>query len=189
MKIKTKAESVRFYEQGFFGNKGLTWETVADYLKSGYAGPVVLRYRDPGQGGGPCFYDLGDEYEVLQAVRYSEKRGYKVKHMWINAQMPDYAIEIQGEYWVGQDCSPVPEDLFRCSTEKVQMRPALTNVHQHVGRGVATEILKRKMTPKGWANFEWLRESFPGHIIEVSVYNEPVGLQRWNSVVWEVRSY
>jgi len=188
VKICSKAESVRLYESGFFGNKGLTWQTLADYYCSGYAGAVVLRYRDPVGGGGPCFYDLHGPEMVRKAVKVAKRRGYDEKHIWINAQMPDHAIVAQGEYWVAETYSLAP-DLFYCSDEKHQMRVALQTCSKHVSQVVADDVFRRHMTPAGWANFKWLREAFPGHVLEISLYNEPVGLLRWNSVVWEVRSY
>jgi hypothetical protein len=197
MQIKTKAESVTLYEQGFFGNKGLTWETVQDYYTSDYEGFVVLRYKDRSRGGGPCIYNLKGWYEVYQAVRHEiEVNGFEESKMWINAQMPDHAIAVQGEYWVAQDYTdgapgtrPIVTDMFRCSEAKLQMRDAVRDVHYHVSGYAAKELLRRRMCPRSWANFQWLLDAFPGHIIEVSVYDQAVGLQGWNSVVWEVRSY
>ena len=68
------------------------------------------------------------------------------------------------------------------------MRKALCN-GRHISRVAALDLLQRTMDYDSWSNFLWLRETFPGHVIELSVYSEPVGLLGWNSVVWEVRSY
>jgi hypothetical protein len=188
LRVKTKAESVRLYESGFFGNKGLTWQTVEDYVDSRFEGPVVLRYRDPDGGGGPCVYNLTGDFEVLQAVRYYLERGCRDDYMWINAQMPDHAIVVQGEYWTA-DMYGLAPDVFYCSDEKLQMRTALESSGRHITKGAALELLRRRMDLKSWCNFESIMEIFPGHVIEVSVYSQPVGLLGWNSVVWEVRSY
>ena len=188
MRIRTKAESVQLYESGFFGNKGLTWQSVQDYYRSGFEDFVVLRYRDKGFGGGPCLYNLCGDFEVYQAVKLLAAQGFAESRMWINAQMPDYAVVVQGEYLVGDD-GGVPEDVFFCSTEKRQMRPALDSTGRHIGRLAAMDLLQRSLDYDSWSNFLWLRETFPGHVIEISVYSQPVGLLGWNSVVWEVRSY
>ena len=45
MIVETKRQAYALYHHGKFGNKLRTWDTVRDFVYSGYSGLVTMRYK------------------------------------------------------------------------------------------------------------------------------------------------
>jgi hypothetical protein len=100
---------------------------------------------------------------------------------------PDHRLVVAGEY----HHDPLPDGSFRhffYSTACKPMRVALREDGQVASGLHATAILRHSMTERSWSDFEEIVLSYPGHVVEVSVYNHCLGdLPGRNALVWEVR--
>jgi hypothetical protein len=182
--VLTKEQNYRLWKGGAFGNKLRQWRTLDEWEKSGFAGQVVLRYLGSA-GGGFCKYNLRPG-EVDAVVEDWIKAGAERPKIMVNEAAPDRAVVLQGELWNGAD----PWNYFLYSTVRAHMRPALER-ESRVSKGLATELLLRStLTPSSYSDLGAVRERYPDHAIELSVYSIMVGdIPGRNTLIWEVRKY
>jgi hypothetical protein len=110
----------------------------------------------------------------------------------VNEAAPDGSMLIQGEYL--NDISVVGDKViwgwFLYSRAQPQMRQALAEAPERAHGLRADLLLRMAMTPSSYDDWLLLIERYPGHAIEVSVYDRCVGdIPGRNALVWEVRRY
>lgn len=179
--VRTKLANYQLWTSGAFGNRLRAWRSVEAWRASGFAGSVTMRYL--GLGGGPCEYDVPEAYVelVLDEWRFA---GWDTSLVMINESAPDESVVLQGEYLN----DPVPVLYF--STAKAKMRVALATEAKTISGYAARIAIESAMTPSSWADFEVLLETYPVHVLEVSVYCRNLGdISGRNALVWEVRAY
>lgn len=185
MKVATKADSYKLYEEGRFGNKLRTWGSLAEISGSGYAGRVVMRYK--GRAGGARYPKLGvhlTQKEAALNLLEWRRLGAVETEVAYNEAAPDERLLLQGEVTLSTEHI----SLF-WSDEKTTMRRALGKGKQWHGLR-ALLLLKTKLYPSSWADMEALFERFPDSVIEFSAYSTEVGsIKGRNAVIWEVRDY
>ena len=181
MKITSKPQGIALWTAGAFGNKLRTWPTLEACLASGYRGRVGLRYIDPRGGGTP--WEAHVPIDEL-ALRMLARRvcGLRDDLTLFCEEAPDHRLILNGEF----------SDLygFYCSNIKKPMRAALKEGGRWVSVAAGRLMLKHCMTPSSWSDFEALLEVYPEYVIELSVYDIPLGeLRGRNALIWEVRQY
>lgn len=179
-RITTKKQFYRLFHAGRFGNHSPMWDTLDDYLRSGYAGPVAIRSRVPG---GRCEYDISrDQF----ADRWSSflLSGQSESDLHISAMVPVDCITLQGEVYRSQNGL----DLF-CSFSQLPMRHALAESGFQYTMLTSKWMLETYMDPTSWDWFSGMLDDFPDHAIEFTCLREPWGVLPWNTVFWEVRAY
>ena len=183
--ILSKRVNYRLWESGLLGNRLRVWRSFAEWERSGFGGLVALRYLGE-QGGRWCVYDLTPERMHVEYARILDE-GANADRVMVNETAPYQDILIQGEY--------LPYDAghwnwFLYSRAKMQMRPALKEAPERA-RGLRVELmLRHAMTASSWEDFDALRERYPDHVFEVSVYRRCLGnIPGRNALVWEVRRY
>lgn len=69
--------------------------------------------------------------------------------------------------------------------------PGYVEPYHYEATGLKAEVLlKGAMSPGSYEDFQILRETYPDHVIEFTVYDAPVGdIPHRNTIVWEVRLY
>ena len=182
--IWDKEQNYDLWTSGAFGNRFRAWRTYEEYLASGFGGRVVLRYL--GDAGGKwCRYNLPPD-EVAQTIQKCVQSGADPALMMFNEAAPDHCVVLQGELWNGGD----NWNYFYHSFARAQMRAALTAAPKE-SWGLRTAMLLRShMTPSSYADLEVLRERYPDHVLEISIFACCVGdTPGRNTVVWEVRRY
>ena len=187
--VLSKVQNYTLWQSGAFGNKLRAWRSVRAWRASGFAGKVVLRTLM--EGGGPCAYGLTpDEVERFAAIWI--KDGIPADKIMVNESAPDNSMILQGEYLNDIDTvdGTVGWGWFRYSRAKAQMRDALKEASE-VSRSLRSDLLLRlAMTPSSYEDWLVLLERYPGHVLEISVYEHCVGdIPGRNALVWEVRRY
>jgi len=142
---------------------------------------VGLRYADPA-GGGACFEAHLGFFDAIDVLRGWYESGRDLSLVTVCEEAPDHRLIMNGEY----------HDLygFHFSRVKKPMRAALKEGGRFAEVPRARLMLRQAMTPSSWADFEALTELYPGHVIELSVYECTLGMLRGrNTIIWEVRKY
>lgn len=170
--VLTKADFVRRYKAGEFGNHAPTWNTVKELEESGYKGEVHLRNR---VAGGATFYNLS----VRMAVHLwkGKERGY-----YCSGMAPHQYNLVQGELQDG--------NITFTTEVGLPMREALAKRTQHARGIIANILLQQFMCPNSWEWLQVLLYRYPGHVIEFSTFSRNWGtLPNYNTVFWEIRLY
>lgn len=177
--VLTKADFVRRYRLGEFGNHSPTWGTLGEYLDSNYSGRVHIRNR---VAGGPTYYNLS-QIAVIATFKYVP---YNPKNWYISAMAPHEHNLIQGEVWDG----PGGLYLHGSFERNLPMRDALTVAPLDWHGLQARMLLRSVMNDLSWNWFQWLLEAYPDHVIEFSAFSQCWGtVPGHNVVIWEVRNY
>ena len=178
--VLSKEDFVKRYAAGEFGNHAPTWDTLDDYIKSGYEGLVHIRNR---VAGGPTFYNVPKEGAIAAWI---EATNIQPGSFWyISAMAPTSQTLLQGEVQDGI----WGLDLYYTQIAK-PMREALT-VGGKIASGLSAKvILQNFLCPRSWEWMLYLLEEYKDHVIEFSTYSVDWGtLPGYNTVFWEVRKY
>lgn len=181
--ITSKTEMYALYHSGKFGNKLLTWNSLDDYKRSGFARPVVLRYKGKAGGGWVAYEVSHDEVDTIVASWLRE--GAQRDLIAVNESAPDHELLLQGEVMRSTD-----HLSLRYSIAKLPMRKALAECQKHA-RGIeANMILRSAMDAASWDDLNSLLDEYDGAVVEFSTWARDVGvIPRRNTVFWEVRHY
>lgn len=184
VQIKTKAQMYDLYEQGAFGNKLRTWDSVEDLLLSSYTGSVTARYLGD-SGGGLAHYRIPVEEVLGWMVDEVKSKGLDPTKVRFNESAPDDRLVIQGEVMRTHKGL-----VLRYSRMKTMMRKALAEDTNHAYGLEAKLILKSDLMPASYYDIMCLMEQYQDAVIEFSTYEMPVGNGRArNTAIWEVRHY
>lgn len=178
--ILTKSQSVRLWQSGAFGNKLRSWNSLEEMCKCGFEGRVAMRSRS-GRGGGVCIYDVPSD-DVAAILEYQDTERHD---LMINEMAPSEATVVQGEYLN----DALSWGYFLYSRALVPMREALRT--PSTSTGLQTDfILREVMTTASWEDWQELIARYPGHVLEVSIFDHCLGdIPGRNALVWEVRRY
>lgn len=186
--VKTKADFVRRYLAGEFGNRAPSWETVEDYLRDDYVGPVHLRNR---VAGGPTFYDVPNQGAIRQVHTQALMAGAEPGSFYVSAMAPTEKTAIQGEVMQSEpDGERSGLELYYTRVKK-PMREALREEADRVWGVTSSGLLRAYMDVNSYEWLQTLIDRYPGHVIEFSTYWTKWGslFPHYNTVFWEVRLY
>ena len=187
--ILSKEQNYRLWQGGSFGNKLRAWRTVDEWRESGFDGMVVLRTVMGGNG--PCRYNLNSE-EVDAVVDAWLALDIPPDMIMVNEAAPDDDVILQGEYLndIYEIDGEVGWGYFRYSRARAQMRDALAAAPEVAQRLRSDLLLELAMTPASHEDWNLLLGQYPGHVLEVSIYDRCLGdTPGCNALVWEVRKY
>lgn len=179
--VRTKADFVRRYKAGEFGNRSPTWDDLGTYLASGYSGLVHIRNRI---AGAETWYNVERAQTAVTWKQAVEK--YGPGNLYISAMAPHDKNLLQGEV------QQTPNGLYLFSSRAVglPMRDALKTFPEHDWRVVALEKLKFFLCPNSFDWLQYLLYAYPSHVVEFSTFTQKWGtLPNYNTTFWEVRLY
>jgi hypothetical protein len=182
--IENKRQAYALYNQGKFGNKLRTWDSVKDFVYSGHTLPVSMRYK--GTGGAWFAYNVPAK-EVADRAKQWIREGADPLRIVVNESAPDERLVMQGELiltWRGL--------CLLAHWEKVKMRVAISQcTERNEITGVrAYGILKHLCTGPSYDDLMLLLEQYPDSAIEFSIYEMCLGsCPGRNTLIWEVRNY
>lgn len=184
--VLTKADFVRRYRAGEFGNAAQTWNTwddyAGDYGRGLVTGMIHLRNR---VAGGPTWYNVPATEVPNRYADIVNGRIEKPDNIYFSAMAPHDRGTIQGEV----EQSTTSLTLTYCSARK-PMRQAMAEQFWTTAGVMAWNKLRSAMDP---ASFDWLQvllDRYPEHVIEFSCFEIYWGtIPRRNTVFWEVRKY
>lgn len=184
--VLSKRQCYRLWQAGEFGNKLRAW-TVDGWRASGFVGPVMLRTTLG--GGGPCSGVLAPLAACVALGMWAHDLRLSLTDVVVCEAADVAATTLQGEYL--NDVLPDGSwGHFLHSRERRPMREAL-KLSSRTAVGLSSSlILRGAMTPSSWEDWQLLLGRYPGHVLEVSVYDREVGdVPGRNALVWEVRRY
>ncbi len=183
--VTTKRNFVKRYAAGEFGNHSPTWDTLGEFLESGYnSGLVHIRNR---VAGGPTWYDVKPKEvnRLWLLIVGSLLDAVDPKTLYISAMAPTEKTILQGEVQRGYNGL----DLYYTTIAK-PMRDALAIWAKQVNGIIADYLLRSYLCPNSWDWLQTLLERYPDHVVEFSTYSANWGtLDNFNTVYWEVRKY
>ena len=186
MNILTKKQNYRLWQSGAFGNKLRAWRTVEEWQASGFGGSVSLRcLRDnPNGERGPCMYDVASGEVEFWIDEFARTSFVRRDEIMINESAPDEAVVLQGEY-----LNELQGGLYY-SRVQLKMRDALRIAPEGALGLRADMLLRGAMTPSSYDDWRLLLDAYPGHVLEVSIYDRCLGdVPGRNALVWEIRRY
>lgn len=181
--VTSKRDFVRRYEAGEFGNRAPTWNTLEEYLASGYnGGRVHIRNR---VAGAPTWYDIEPDAVVDKTAEIIRNEWATSDQLYFSGMAPTHLTTFQGE--VQRSTNHL--DLY-WSTVKQPMRQSLLEGGRQSYNLSASLLLKRFFDPSSYDWLQYLLDGYPDHVIEFSCYGVYWGtVPRRNTVIWEVRAY
>lgn len=180
--VLTKADFVRRYHAGEFGNRPPEWLTLDEVLASGYRDPVHIRNR---VAGGPTWYDV-EAADLTDVVGELVRSGAASESSLYYAAMGrDEWRTLQG--YTVQGLRGL--DLWYTLTQK-PLRTALSEESYNVSGVCATVLLRAYLCPNSLEWLDHLIKEYPGHAVEFTVWDRNWGLlPNFNTMFWEVRAY
>ena len=182
MEITSKLQSYALWQQGRFGNKFRTWNSLKEIERNGFAGEVTMRYR--GSANGFCDYRVPVS-KISQMQRDWLRRGAQLPLITFNESAPDNRLVLQGEVQQSRE-----HLSLTYSTERgLKMREAMKGA-KHASGLTARLLLERHLWPVCLGELHELLTDFPGAVVEFSAYDRAIGcFPHRNTAVWEVRHY
>jgi hypothetical protein len=180
--VLSKRDFVRRYQEGEFGNRGPTWNTLEALLLSPYTGLIHLRNR---VANAPTFYNVPMD-EVAARYSYLTTQNIRPEDIYFTGMAPHNKNLIQGEL-VRDDTE---YRLFYSTAPGVPMRDALALSGRNAHGAVAVRMLQYYMDDNSYEWTHHLLTEYPGHVVEFSTFGEKWGtVPGFNTVFWEVRLY
>lgn len=196
-KILTKDENYALCHAGGYGNRIRQWSSYKALRDSGYAEPVAVRVRMGSGGGGPSQFRV-PQHEVEPLMKkWCDQYGISLNQFEFT-EMADSPRILQGEYRndVLEIDGRVVHGAF-LHTFKTGPMPEALKAQRLSPEGSLTAyglrsdlIIRNAMTPSSYEDWQELLTRYPGHVLEVSVWEQCIGdLPHRNAIVWEVRYY
>lgn len=180
--VLSKRDFAKRYEAGEFGNHAPTWNTLSEFLASGYNGLIHLRNRI---AGGKTWYNVAPN-DVDLYWQEALNSGLKPSDLYLSAMCPTEKTLIQGEIMQSEHGG---YNLYYTQVAK-PMREALKESSKTTKGTLAMVFLGFYLDPN---SIDWIRTlltRYPGHVIEFSTFSVNWGtLPGYNTVIWEVRNY
>jgi len=174
--VKTKHQMYALWKAGAFGNKVRHWDSLDDFLLSGYTGRCGFRSTKVGSSHMGVF---PNPKELLRAIPVTDEK------LVISEGTHDELLLIQGE--LTRDGSGV---YLYYSTAKLVMRKALAEDPMHATGLKVHTILRYFCDPASYEDLMLLLDMYPGHVVEFSTFKTNLGVvPARNTVIWEVRNY
>lgn len=179
--VLTKVDFVRRYAAGEFGNASPTWNTIEEWLKSGYRELVHVRNR---VAGGLTWYNVAYDC-VIDTFKRALVKGCPPEQLYISAMCPTEKTLFQGE--VQQ--SERGLDLHYTTVAK-PMRDALKEWSKSEHGATAAMMVEYYLCPNSLEWLQHLLREYPNHVIEFTTLSVNWGtLPGYNTIFWECRAY
>ena len=181
-----KPNFVSGYRRGIYGNRAPTWNTLEEFLESGYKGLVHLRNR---VAAGPTWYNVpADEVEETYfEITTTFGRTHAVEqpqNIYFSGMAPHHYNTIQGEVRESEN----HYDLTYTNVVGLPMRDALAKRTLCAAGVVARCILEQYMDGNSYSWLQQLLSTYRYSVVEFSCFSREWGTIRGhNTVFWEVR--
>lgn len=189
--VLTKRDFVRRYQNSEFGNAPPTWDSLADWATWAVLKPTGfwlqtdrLYHIRNRIASGPTYYDVTANSMIYKWDSLITQ-GAKAKNLYISEMAPTALTLFQGEV-----CQSTEHLWLTYSLLPFTMREALAKQTLVTCGIMASALLRKYMDDNSYGWLEHLLETYPGHVIEFSVFSKPWGtVPNHNTVFWEVRAY
>jgi hypothetical protein len=188
--IANKKKNYELCHSGAYGNRVLQWASLAEWKASGYNKPVAMRVAGSAGGGPSSFHVPSNGVEML-ARSWQKWKRVSLDDIRLS-EMADGPRVLQGEYLNDvyiQDGEP--HHCYFLGTFESGPMPLALEKSSFTTYGLRADLLLRHyMTPASYEDWQGLLLQYPGHVLEVSVWDSCLGdLTNRNAIVWEIRRY
>lgn len=175
------------WNNGILGNKLRSWDSLEELYASGYQGLLSIRSRVPDHR--KTLYHIPFDQLTRSIDGLILNNSMRLDEMYFGESAPDERLVLQGEFFHGEgQMGSFHNRALTISREKTQMKKA--KIWEHHDGLPAEMLLRSVMNENSWADFNDLRELYPDHAIEFSVYDICLGsCAGRNVLIWEVRRY
>ena len=182
MMVATKAEYLRLANLGYMGNQKSSWDTPEAAIASGYAGMVMVRYREPNSPFMRADVAMVDAPAVIDGFVAA---GADRSKLYLTHMTSAVGRRINGELWRG------PGGIYlNYATAQTHLRAALDQAGRHVERSAALAVVRWACCPSSYDDLMTLLEVYPDAVIEFTAYDREIGnVPGRNTIIWEVRNY
>lgn len=179
--VTTKANFVKRYAKGEFGNCSPTWDSLDTLDADDYDWPPGQLFHIRNRvAGGVTWYDL-NSWQMIARWEQLELEGV-AKSFYISCMCPTERTTFQGEVQqLGNHLS-----LFYSQVRK-PMRASLLEGGRQVSGAVVPVMLRHFMDGTSYDWLQYLLEAYNGHVVEFTCLEVPWGTLNWNTLFWEVR--
>lgn len=182
MNITSKNQMFELYSDLSFGNRFEYWSDLNEFWRSGYHGLVGCRYREIGS---LCVKTQMTHGELLHYLDIWVKSGYSRDLITISGQPP-----LEACYLLNAEIMRSTSHLdVTYSLANAPMRPALKCSTNYASMLESELLLRRYLDQASYENLQRLLDTYPDHVIELSVFDQSVGVLGCNTIFWEVRYY
>jgi len=183
MKILSKDQSLRMFQQGLFGNAVRLWMNPTEFLSDlSFKGTrVSIRYNGI-NGGGPRQFKV-PVHDIPYVVSCWVLRGYEYDRIIFNEDMYDIA-------WVQCEVMDLPGGLY-LGYKEITSDQSLANRELNCLVGLqAKQYLMAHMDPSSYNDMWALFDEYPDSVIELTICHEQIGnIPGRNTIFFEVRNY
>lgn len=183
--ILSKSQSTTLYGLGLYGNGLRQWDSLDALDRDGFVYPIVIRYRHPNGGNGPCIYHIHRIHidYVLAAI---ESSGWKLDYVYFNEGTPDHRSILHAEL-----CEyPAGTLNLKYSVVKTHSRESLKHSREIQGRLSILDFLSRYLSDASYLDLLDIIEEYPFHTIEFTAFDHYIGNGKArNTIIWEVRLF
>jgi len=182
LQITNKPLMYWLMERGLLGNTFRVFNTEKDLF---YSKVEVCTIRCVGKPNLPCIPWVDSSEAFDTAKRLKAHTGYKALVCECDKFIDR---KIQGELQIITDLySSTLEFYYTYNTS--YMRQALLEDGQRAYDRHAYNLLKNNLDENSYGDIMELLDRFPNHVIELTIYNENVGIFNRPYVIWEIRAY
>lgn len=176
--VLTKADFVRRYSEGEFGNRSPTWAIPEDLLFSGYSDKVHLRSR---HASGPTEYNLEPWWAYNRWILKDRPEDW-----YCSAMAPHDRNVLQGEV----QRLPGGLYLYYSAAPGLPMRDALAKSARSAKGFTAKLLVDYAMNTASREWLDYLLDEYDDHVVEFSSFSVCWGtVPRHNTCFWEIRKY
>jgi len=185
--VLDKRDMTRRWNAGEFGNKIAVWQSLDEFFAAADAGELpadTFTIRNYKPSSPFCCFDVSLE-KMSGVVDEFVSRGALFDDMYVNASATDNdKLTLQAEVQRG-----IGGLDLRYSHVKKKMRDALAEDERNAHGLKATMIVRTLLDPTSQDWLDHLLDSYPNHVVEMSVWSIGMGELGWNTIFWEVRHY
>lgn len=179
--VTTKADFIRRYRNGEFGNGPPTWNTIEEFLQSGYKGLIHIRNR---VAGGPTWYDVPANEVWLRFTEICAQ--HNGASFYFSAMCPTHLTTFQGEVCLNE----IGQYALHYSVVPKPMRQSLEEGGRHCTGLKAKLLISTYMNAVSLSWLEWLLDAYPQHVVEFTCLSRCWGnMAGYNTLFWECRLY
>jgi hypothetical protein len=179
--INCKADSVRLFEKGFFGNKVRQWNSPEELFSDPFDGLLLVRSRSKSDH--RVWHDVVKS-EVPSIISNYVRAGGDRGNLYFNEAIPSRDVTLQAE--VMRSSRGL---CLRFSTLAMHMRDAMAANSCHAFGLRVKCLLEHYCCIRGLDCIQELLGLYPGYVIEFTCLSRSFGDLGWNTIVWEVRNY
>jgi len=193
--VTSKAQFVKLYQDGVFGNRAPTWNSLdrwydwwtAEHFDAPESAITYRRFHVRNRvANGKTFYNLGPDFNSVVTAWNRLVCEYGPGTAYISEMAPHHLGTAQGEVQ-----RSVHHLDLTITTGRLPMREALLTDYTTFVQGLRADILLRHfMDPPSYEWLQYLLDTYVDHVVEFSCFSRPWGtVPNRNTVFWETRLY